>query len=447
MESRLLNKPTIRHKDCERIVEQGTQCLACKGHRNSLHAIYSRIDKCKKGKENRTSISSHVNYRHLSSPEKDLRLSSLHQAARVAQRQISRLKARLQEETAAVGETVAEDMHASLQTIIADSEFMVQDRFPPDSFGRIFWEEQKKAVQASTPSTMRWHPLMIKWCLHLRHLSSSSYEALRKSGCLSLPSQRTLRDYTHFAKAESGFSTAVDEQLIEAAQISTCPEWKKCVVLLMDEMHIREDLVYDKFSGEFVYTIMCIYYLHSIYIHAFIICLYLCTIHVHVGELVGFTDLGDINTHLADFQAHLENCTVPTKTMAKSVLVLMVRGLSSGLQFPYAQFPCASLRGDQMFHIIWKAVGRLQRYGFHVMGLTCDGLSANRQLFRLHGPKNSKEIVHKASNPYSLQFPSFYFLSDPPHLLKTIRNCFANKNRNLWVRYACTCTVQSYIIK
>lgn len=90
---------------------------------------------------------------------------------------------------------------------------------------------------------------MIKWCLHIRHLSSGAYEALRKSGCLSLPSQRTLRDYTHYAEAKSGFLMDVDRQLIEATQVGTCEGWKKCIVLLMDKMHIREDLVYDKVSG------------------------------------------------------------------------------------------------------------------------------------------------------------------------------------------------------
>ena len=89
-------------------------------------------------------------------------------------------------------------------------------------------------------------------------------------------------------------------------------------------------------------------------------------------------DLQSLNRHLTEFEAHLINGTAPpTMPMAKSVLVLMVRGLNSGLQFPYAQFPCTSLRGNQIFHIIWKAVGHLQRYGFHVMGLTCDGLAAN----------------------------------------------------------------------
>lgn len=248
VESRLLGRPTIRHKNCERIIEHDTLCPPCKGHRNSLHAIYSRIEKCKKGKENCVDPHSHVNYRYLTSPEKTQRLSALHQAARTAQQQVRRLKARLEEELTTAGEIVDEHTHAGLESIMADSESIIHDCFPPDSFGRIFWDQQKKAAEASTPS-MRWHPLMIKWCLHLRHLSSSSYEALRRSGCLSLPSQRTLRDYTHFAKAESGFSTAVDEQLIEAARITTCPEWQKCVVLLMDKMHIREDLVYNKVSG------------------------------------------------------------------------------------------------------------------------------------------------------------------------------------------------------
>ena len=64
---------------------------------------------------------------------------------------------------------------------------------------------------------------------------------------------------------------------------------------------------------------------------------------------MGFTDLGNVNTHLSDLEHYLEKGNVASaQPMAKSMLVLMVRGLNSGLQFPYAQFPCATLRGDQM---------------------------------------------------------------------------------------------------
>ena len=175
----------------------------------------------------------------------------------MAQRRVSRLTARLEQVTATVGETLDKDTHSDLKLIMTDSEPEIYKCFLPDSFGCIFWDQQKKVALSSTPSAMRWHPLMIKWCLHLHHLSSSSYEALRKSGCLSLPSQRTLSDYTHYAKAAAGFSTAVDEQLIKASQVATCAAWKKCVFIIMDEMHIREDLVYNKFSGE-SHTSMCL---------------------------------------------------------------------------------------------------------------------------------------------------------------------------------------------
>ena len=42
-------------------------------------------------------------------------------------------------------------------------------QFPSDSFQRLFWEQQYEAVKQKDPRTMRWHPLMIKWCLYLRH--------------------------------------------------------------------------------------------------------------------------------------------------------------------------------------------------------------------------------------------------------------------------------------
>ena len=42
------------------------------------------------------------------------------------------------------------------------------------------------------------------------------------SGLLKLPSQRTLKDYIHYARAAVGFSTTVDQQLMEAGEVSTC---------------------------------------------------------------------------------------------------------------------------------------------------------------------------------------------------------------------------------
>lgn len=70
---------------------------------------------------------------------------------------------------------------------------------------------------------------------------------------MRLPSERTLRDYTHFFKSKSGFQPEVEEMLKRDVGFSDLPDWKKHVVLLLDEMKIKESLVYDKHSAKVCY--------------------------------------------------------------------------------------------------------------------------------------------------------------------------------------------------
>ena len=289
-------------------------------------------------------------------------------------------------------------MSQDIDTIMAEYTPEVTQAFPENSFEILFWEQQQKALNCKDSKQMRWRPLMIKWCLYLRHLSRKAYETISLSGCIRLPSQRTLRDYTHHIKLCVGFSTAVDRELIRAAELQHCPDFKKNVALIMDEMYVKEDLVYDKTSG----------------------------------ELIGFTDVGDINTHLLEFQAQVEVGSEP-HGLAKSVLVFMVRGLFSSLEFPYAQFPLATTTGDLMFSLLWEAISRLELCGAKVQAVTADGASPNRRLFKIHTPFRSSVIKHKVKNPCAHDGRDLYFISDPPHLLKTIRNCMASRARRLWV--------------
>ncbi len=67
-----------------------------------------------------------------------------------------------------------------------------------------------------------------------------------------------------------------------------------------------------------------------------------------------------------------------------------------------------------------------------VLAVTADGASVNRRLLRLHQPK--MQLCHKTTNPFADDRP-LLFISDPPHLIKTVRNCWASDKRNLWVRY------------
>ena len=120
--------------------------------------------------------------------------------------------------------------------------------------------------------------------------------------------------------------------LIHAAKVDSCPEREKNVILLLDEMHIREDIVFDK----------------------------------HSGAMIGFTRLGDVNDHLLQFERSLTNDQSSSPPLAKSMMVFMVRGLFSKLQFPYAQFPCANLSGDLLYEPFWEAVRRMETCGLKV---------------------------------------------------------------------------------
>ena len=111
---------------------------------------------------------------------------------------------------------------------------------------KLFWKQQFEAAVKSNPKQMRWHPLMIKWCLK----SSTTYKTLYNSGLLKLPSQRTLRDYTHVIKPSSGFLNDIDDMIVKEAKLGELEEWQKHVVLIFDEMHIKEDLIFDKLTDE-----------------------------------------------------------------------------------------------------------------------------------------------------------------------------------------------------
>ena len=80
--------------------------------------------------------------------------------------------------------------------------------------------------------------------------------------------------------------------------------------------------------------------------------------------------------------------------------------------------------GNQVFDPLWDKIREIR-----VLGLSCDGATPNRRLWKLYISKN--KLVYKVPNMYANDGRDFYLFSDPPHLLKTTRNRFYNKP--LWV--------------
>ena len=167
----------------------------------------------------RVAISSHTNYRYLSTPEKHQRMKSLHHENRLARLRLERLRAKLEEAIESKGVSMDDDITDDLHKVMEEEEKKAMDGVEQGSFRQLFWSQQKEAAGKRDKRGIRWHPAVIKWCLFLRHQSRSAYSTLRDSGCLFLPSERTLRDYSQAVKSEIGFSAAVDSQLLSAANI------------------------------------------------------------------------------------------------------------------------------------------------------------------------------------------------------------------------------------
>lgn len=66
-----------------------------------------------------------------------------------------------------------------------------------------------------------------------------------------------------------------------AAKLSTSPEWHRLIVLLIDEMHVKESLVYNN----------------------------------NTGKMIGFVDLGSVNNYLLSFEESILAESEPPATV------------------------------------------------------------------------------------------------------------------------------------
>ena len=172
---------------------------------------------------------------------------------------------------------------------------------------KFFWEQQVKLWQANKLG-WRFHPQVIRFALSIHAKSASAYRQLRDSGALILPSEHVLH--------EPGITKENVEELKEKA--SKFSGIQKYVTVMMDEMKIQENLVFDKTSG----------------------------------ELIGFIDLGDPLTTFAN--------TDEETPIASHALAFLVRGLCTNLKHVVAYYFTGNVTSFQLLPLFWKVVGVLE---------------------------------------------------------------------------------------
>ena len=95
---------------------------------------------------------------------------------------------------------------------------------------------------------MRWHPLIIRWCLSIYHKSPAAYKQLanRRINFLRLPHVNTLNKYSNFTQPQTGFNPDISKELVLDVGLEKLPYYKKNVVICHDEMKIKSNLVYSR---------------------------------------------------------------------------------------------------------------------------------------------------------------------------------------------------------
>ena len=163
----------------------------------------------------------------------------------------------------------------------------------------------------------------------------------------------------------------------------------KYMVLAFDEIKIKEDLIYNK----------------------------------HTGQIIGYVNLGDIEQQLVALE---ENRSF-ISNVATHMLQFMLRGLSARLNNPVAHFATSALTAKQLYPMVWDVIGSVECTRLKVIIITANGASMNRKFFRMHkhpsGSNVENGIVYKTTNMYA-EDRNIYFMSDVPHLINTVRNCW-----------------------
>ncbi|KAJ1532024.1 hypothetical protein ONE63_000658 [Megalurothrips usitatus] len=268
---------------------------------------------------------------------------------------------------------------------------------------KLFWQQQRKAFSLTDPRGMRWHPMMVRIALHFHSLSDSAYEFVKNIKILCLPSKRLLYDYSNFVDPKEGCQEEFLNEIKE--KINCCGEEDHFtfINLMFDEMHIKAGLVVKRSTG----------------------------------ELIGYTRLDDCEEELRKMQHELASKTYKP-ALAKKVLVYMAHGVTSSVKDIVAIYSTDDLAAGQLYERTWDVIYHLENAGIKVLAVTCDGASINRKFINMHESLDKADkYVYCTKNLASGDSRPLFFVVDPPHLLKTLRNALANsfshkRSRKLW---------------
>ncbi|XP_072016244.1 uncharacterized protein [Amphiura filiformis] len=238
----------------------------------------------------------------------------------------------------------------------------------------------------------------------LYYQSPKCYRFLRKS--FILPNKRTISNWLKDVQFKAGFNEDIFDVLRE--KVEKMKQEERVCCLLLDEVSLKEGLSYDRAED----------------------------------GVEGVEDFGMLGK---------------TKTIANHGLVFMVRGLYTNWKQPLCYFLCRDCTsGAKLAELIkLECIKRLFEIGLIVKSCICDQGTNNRVMFEEFKITDEKPFITmsmfehvKEENPlYTMYKEKIYFLYDPPHLLKNIRNNLHNHDIQFGDKIAKWSHIESFYLK
>ena len=144
--------------------------------------------------------------------------------------------------------------------------------------------------------------------------------------------------------------------------------------------------------------------------------------------MIGYVDPGDIELNYSTFQ--------DVNDLATHALVYYVRGIASDLKFSLAYFATKGVTAYQIMPTFWGAVAALElTCKLQVIATLSDGASPNGKFYQMYEEMKNTDDGSLVYHTINLYAPGQYiwFFADPPHLMKTTRNCIAHSGMSMYL--------------
>lgn len=290
-------------------------------------------------------------------------------------------------------------------------------------------EQQKSpSKNRSHAKGMRFHPVVLKWCVELANKCGKGGYALVRE-ILPIPSLTTVNSYRQSCKSYRPISQ--DNLKIFSQELSRRKS-KGIGGIHWDEIYIKKGV----------------------------------KVCARTNELVGFEDLeipADISNAIDEDYNDIEYEQITSndlsdsdddtssgnsstasdveeettlgsqKPVVKMILQFFWSSIEGDFTWPVASFPLQNINAKILSKCVWNTVKVLSDLKFgpneqncvQVLYGVCDGATHSSAFFNHQG-----QVNWMAENPYNNNKPIFW-LSDPPHMIKKLRNFIISQNRHL----------------